>query len=138
MKNRLFPASYERGQELMAADCPIDYLDALPRHSFRAEPLPGYIASCVYTLGPMDNRWVIALRLTTDRASGTIVRGWRFEPPWPDHFIDWDYEPEDVIPRKDQDVYKSLFKSRLVGVLNEGRKIHSGSPVDGVLCGRSF
>jgi hypothetical protein len=121
----------------MEAGCLIDTLDALPRHSFHAEKLPGYVESCVYAIGPLDTRWVIALRLTTDRASGTIIRGWRFEPPWPDHFIEWECEPEDVIPKRHY-VYKSLLKSRLVGVLNEGRKIHSGSPVDGVLCGRSY
>jgi hypothetical protein len=138
MKNRIYGASYERAVKLEAAGCPIDNLDALPRHSFRAEKLPGYAASCVYALGPLDTGYVIPLRLATDRPSGTIIRSWIFEPPWPDHVIDWEYDPEDVIPRKDQDVFKSLFKSRLMGVLNEGRKIHNGSTIDGVLCGRSF
>jgi hypothetical protein len=122
----------------MEAGCPIDYLDALAQRSFRAEPLPGYITSCVYALGPIDTAYVIAVRLATDRPSGTIVTDWSFEPPWEGHLISWDYEPEDVIPKKDRDVYKSLFKSRLAGVLNERRPIRRGCPVDGVLCGRSF
>lgn len=138
MKSRIIGGSYERAERLIEAGCPIDNLDDLPRHSFRAEKLLGYVESCVYAFGPRSTGYVIALRLRTDRASGTIIRGWRFEPPWPDHFIDWDYEPEDVIPRKHLDVYKSLLESRLMGVLNEGRLIRRGYLVDGVLCGRSY
>ena len=33
MTNRIFAASYERGIELMAAGCPLDYPEALARHS---------------------------------------------------------------------------------------------------------
>ena len=45
MKNRIFAASYERGIELIAAGCPLDYPGALARHSaaqrktFRAQQL---------------------------------------------------------------------------------------------------
>ena len=144
MRNRIFVASYERAVELMAAGCPIDYLDALAHHSaamrksFRAKQLSGYVESRVYALGPLDTGYVIALRLGTDRSSGTIITDWTFEPPWQDHVINWDYEPEDIIPKKHQDDYKSLFKSRLMEVLNEGPVIRRGYPVDGVLCGRSF
>ena len=139
MKNRIFGASYERADELIAAGCPIDYLDALAHHSFRVEQLPGYVASCVYALGPIDTGYVIALRLATDRSPGTIIRDWSFEPPWQNHAINWDdYGPEDIIPKQHQDDYKRLFKSRLTGVLNDGRLIRRGCPVDGVLCGRSY
>jgi hypothetical protein len=137
MKNRIFGASYERAVKLMAAGCPIDDPDALPRVSFRVEPLPGYGDSRVY-VGALDTGWVIPLRLCTDRPSGAVITGWDLELPGQNHAINWDYEPEDIIPRKDQDDYKHLFKSRLTGVLNEGRLIRRGCPVEGVLCGRSF
>jgi hypothetical protein len=138
MKNPICAASYEWAVKLKAAGCPIDYLDALPRHSFRAEQLRGYVTSRVYALGRLETRYVIALRLGTDRPSGTIIKDWRLELPWQDHVIDWDCEPADIIPKKDQDEYRSLVNSRLMKVLNEGRLIRRGSPVDGVLCGRSF
>lgn len=138
MKNPIFAASYERGVELMAAGCPLDYLDALPHQSFRAEQLPGYADSRVYELGPCDAGWVIPLVLRTDRPSGTFITGWSFELPWKGHDIHWGYEPEDIIPKKHQDDYKHLFDSRLTGVLNEGRLIRRGYPVEGLLCGRSY
>jgi len=138
MKNPICGPSYEWAVKLKAAGCPINYLDTLPRHSFRAEQLPGYVESCVYALGPLDTGYVIPLRLATDRSSGTVITHWSFEPPWQDHVINWEYEPQDIIPEKYQDEYKSLFKSRLMGVLNGDRKIWRGSPVDGVLCGHSF
>jgi hypothetical protein len=139
MKNHpMLRASHERLVELMAAGCPIDYPHALPRNSFRVEPLAGYIPSCVYALGPMDTGWVIPVRLATDRPSGTVITGWDLELPWQNHAIDWDCEPEDVIPNRDLDVYKHLFKSRLRGVLLERRLIRRGYPVERVLCGRSL
>jgi hypothetical protein len=137
MKHQIFGASHERAVKLMTAGCPIDYPDALPRLSFRAEQLLGYADSRILAQGPLDTCYVIALHLATDRSSGTIIKDWNFEPPWQDHFIDWDNDPEDIIPKQDWDVYKNLFKSRLMEVLKEGRKIRHGCRVDGVLCGRS-
>jgi hypothetical protein len=81
---------------------------------------------------------VIALRLCTDRPSGTVIDHWDFEPPWPDHDMVWDFEPEDIIPKEHQDEYKKLFKSRLMKVLNGGYLIGRGHPVEGLLCGASF
>jgi hypothetical protein len=85
----------------------------------------------------MDTGWVIPLRLSTDGSSGTVITGLDLELPWQNHDIDWGCEPEDVIPERDRDVYKHLFKSRLRGVLLERRLIRRGYPVEGVLCGRS-
>jgi hypothetical protein len=138
MKNPVLRPSYERAGELMAAGCPIDYPGALPRHSFRAEQLPGHVESCVYALGPIDTGYVIALRLATDRPSGTIITHWSFELPWPDHDIVWGYEPEEVIPKEHQEVYRSFFKSRLRKVLEDRHVMRLGYPVDGLLCGRSY
>ena len=139
MKNRSLEPSYEDVAELMAADCPIDFPNALPRHSFRAEQLPGYVESCVYALGPLDTGYVIPLRLATDRPSGTIITDWTFELPWQDNRINWeDYGPDDVIPIKDRDKYKSLINPRLMEVLKGDRRIRRGSPVEGVVFGHSF
>jgi hypothetical protein len=58
MKNHpMFRASHERLVELMAAGCPIDYPYVFPGNSFRVEPLPGYVGSCVYALGAFDTGW---------------------------------------------------------------------------------
>ena len=136
MKNPFFAASYESGVELMAAGCPLDYPDALPHQSFRVEQLPGYGDSRVYELGPFDTGWVIPVGLRTDRQSGTIISHVNFEHPWQHHDIDWECEPEDIIPEKDQVDYKHLFKSRLKGGRNQHRLIRCGCPVEGILCGR--
>jgi hypothetical protein len=138
MKNPICAASYERAVELMAAGCPLDYPDALPHQSFSAEQLPGYVESRVYKLGPLDAGWVIPLRLRTDRRSGTIISDLDFEPPWKGHAVDWECEPEEIIPKKHLDEYRSLVNSRLMKVLNEGCLIRRGYPVEGLLCGRSY
>ena len=138
MKNPICAPSRERAVELMAAGCPIDFPGALPRNSFRVEPLSGYILGRVYELGPRDTGYAIPLRLTSDRLSGTIITDWSFEPPWHDHFIDWDCGPEDVVPKKDLDEYRSLFKSPLMKLLNGGLRIPWGRPVEALLCGRSY
>jgi hypothetical protein len=137
MKNPFFAASYESGVELMAAGCPLDYPDALPRQSFRAEQLPGYADSRIYELGPCDAGWVISLRFRTDRPGGTIITSWSFEQQLQNHDIVWGELPEVIIPKYHQDVYKSLVSSRLMKVLNEGHLIRRGHPVEGVLCGHS-
>ena len=48
------------------------------------------------------------------------------------------YEPKEIIPKKDWGDYNGLFKSRLMKVLNDRRRIRCGYPVDGLLCGRSY
>jgi hypothetical protein len=141
MNNLNFAPSYERGVQLIAAGCPLDYPDALPGQSaaqwkpFRAEQLAGYVESCVYLFGPMDTGFLIGLRLGTDRPSGTIITEWNFDPPWRDLSICWDFEAQDFIPKRDHEVYASLFDSRLMAVLNDHRLLRRGYPVDGLLCG---
>lgn len=143
MKNPICAPSYERAVELLALDCSLDYLDALPhrsvpmRHSFQAEQLPGYVESRVYALGPLNTGWVIPLRLSTDRPSGTIIRYSGFQPPRKDHVIDWECKPEDIILKKHWDEYSRLVNSPIMKVLNGGCRIRCGYPVEGVLCGRS-
>jgi len=138
MNNRVLGASYELGIELKEAGCPIDYLNALPRMSFRAEQLPGYVVSRVFVCVRRDPVYVIAFRLATNCPSGTIISGWDFELPWGKPSIDWDYDREDIIPEAYRGEYKGLFNSRLMGALNGDRKIRIGSPVDGVLGGFSI
>ncbi len=138
MKNPICAASYERALDLMAAGCPIDYPDSLPHQSFRAEQLPGYVVSRVFVRGRLDPILVFPLRLITERLSGTIMRDWSLELPWPIPFVDWQCAPGEVIPEKYQDEYKSLFNSPLMEVLNGDRKIRHGHPVDGLLCAISF
>jgi hypothetical protein len=128
---------------LVAAGCPLDYPDALPGYSaargksFFAEQLAGYAESRVYLLGPLHTGYLIALRLGTNRPSGTIISEWSFEPPWPDLQICWDYERTDIIPDGHREAYAGLFASRLMGVLNERRLLRRGYPVEGLLCGCS-
>jgi len=144
MTNRTFAASHRRGVELAAAGCPLDSLDALADRSaperklFRAEQLAGYAESCVYLFGPLHTGYLIGVRLGTDRPSGTVITDWRVEPPWPDHAICWDYEARDFIPKRDLGGYRDLLDSRLMGVLNDRRKLRRGYPVDGLLCGYSY
>ena len=144
MTHKIFAASYQRGVELMAAGCPLDYLDALADRSapkrklFRAEQLAGYAESRVYLLGPLQTGYLIGLRLGTDRPSGTVITDWSVEPPWPGHAIFWDYEARDFIPERDLGSYRDLLDSRLMGVLNDRRLLRRGNPVDGLLCGYSY
>lgn len=138
MKNPICAASYERALDLMAAGCPIDYPDSLPRQSFRAEQLLGYVGSRVFVRGRLDPIYVFPLRLSTERPSGTVITNWSLELPWPDPSINWDHELADTIPPEYHNEYESLFKSRLMKVLNERRRIRCGYPVDGLLCATSF
>jgi len=142
MNNPICAASYERAVELRAAGCLMPYADSLPHllalmRSFHAEQLYGDFVSRVYVLGPLGTCYVIALRVGTERPSGTVIVDWSFKPPWRDDSIDWNCEPEDVIPERDRDEYRSLFKSRLMKTLNGRQLISRGHPVDGLLCGRS-
>ena len=144
MKNRIFAGSYKRGIELMAAGCPLDYPDALAGHAeaqrepFRAEQLRGYVESRVYALGPLQTGYVIALRLGTDRPPGSVITEWGFAPPWPDHLINWGYEPLDIIPEGQREAYESVLDSHLMGVLNEHRLLRRGYPIEGLVCGCSY
>jgi hypothetical protein len=144
MKNRIFAASYKRGIELIAAGCPIDYPDALAGHAaaqhkpFRAEQLGGYVESRVYALGTLLTGYVIALRLGTDRPSGSVITEWSFAPEWQDDLISWDYEPRDIIPERQRAAYASVLDSPLMGVLNEHRLLRRGYPIDGLVCGCSY
>ncbi len=143
MKNRIFAASHERGMELTAAGCPLDYPEALPGHSaarhkpFHAEQLAGYAESRVYAISPLQTGYVIGLRLGTDRPSGTIIAEWSFVPPWPDQPICWDYEAWDIIPEGHRGAYRGLLESHLIGVLNDRCLLRRGYPVEGLLCGCS-
>jgi hypothetical protein len=143
VKNPICSASYEHAIELMAGGCPIYHPEALPhysaaiRQSLRAELLPGYILSRVYEIGLLDTGYVIPLRLATDR-SVTIISDWSFESPWKEPFIDWECEPEEIIPKKYYDGYRSPVHSRLMEALHRGCLIRRGRPVDRLLCGRSI
>jgi hypothetical protein len=143
-KRRVWSASYERGVELAAAGCPLDYLDALrnnsaaaTRKSFSAAQLSGYAQSCVYAFGDSLTGFVIGLRLGTDRGSGTLIKQWNFVPPWPEHSIDWDYEPADVIPKLQLGSYRDALDSRLLDILNNRCLLLRGHPAEGLLCGVS-
>jgi len=143
MTNRIFAASYERGVQLIAAGCPLDYPEALAgqravrQKPFRAEQLAGYAESRVILFGPQHAGYLICLRLGTDHPTGTIITEWSFLPPWPDQLISWDYEATDIIPKGQREAYLGLLKSRLMGVLNERRLLRRGYPVEGLLCGYS-
>jgi hypothetical protein len=144
MTNKTYPASHERGVQLIAAGCPVDYPNALPGHSaarrrpFRAEQLAGYASSHVYVFGPTHIGYLIGLRLGTDRSAGAIIHEWSFEPPWPDQMICWDYEARDFIPKLHLGAYRHLLDSPLLGVLNDRRLLRRGYPVEGLLCGYSY
>lgn len=143
MKNRILAASYERGMELIAAGCPLDYPEALPGHSaaqhkpFRAEQLAGYAESRVYAISQLQTGYVIGLGLGTDRPSGVTFADWSFLSPWSDQLINWDFEPWDIIPEGDQAAYEGLLESRLMGVLKDHCLLRRGYPVEGLLCGCS-
>jgi len=144
MKNRIFADSYERGIELIAAGCPLDFPGALARRSagqrktFRAQQLGGYAESCIYALGELQTGYLIGLRLQTDRPGGTVISDWSFVPPWEDHIVIWEYEPRDIIPDGQREAYRNLLDdSRLTGVLNERRLLRRGYPVEGLVCGCS-
>jgi hypothetical protein len=143
MARRIFGASHDRGIDLIAAGCPLDYPEALPGYSraqrdpFHANQLDGYAESRVYALGPLQTAYVIGLRLWTDRPNGTVISEWRLVPRWQDHLIIWDYDPHDIIPQGHRGDYMSVLDSRLMGVLNEHRLLRRGYPVEGLLCGCS-
>ena len=138
MTRRIFAASHQRGVELAAAGCPLDSLDALADRSaparklFRAKQLTGYAESRVYLFGPLHTGYVIGLRLSTDRPSGTVITEWNVKPPWPGHAICWDYEAPDLIPKRNLGDYTDLLDSRLMGVLNE--RLSRGAAIRSTAC----
>jgi hypothetical protein len=140
-KRRVWAASYERGVELAAAGCPLDYLDALrndwaaARNPFWVKQLAGYAESCAYVLSDSLTAYVIGLRLGTNRGSGTEIAQWNFAPPWPEHNICWDYEPADIIPKLDLGSYRDVLDSRLPEILKDHFLLRRGRPVAGLLCG---
>lgn len=138
-----YSASRDRGWALIAAGCPIDYLNNLPCDSDRyckrlyIRQLVGYADSRFYELGPFDAGFVVALRLGTDTPSGIVVAGWRWSfVPSCECDINWDCDACDVVPKRDHFFYEKLFTSHLSEKLNERRLLARGRPVDGLLCGR--
>jgi hypothetical protein len=144
MINRECAASYERGVELTEVGCPLDYPDTLLRSSatrrtpFRAEPLEGSVESRVNTLGFNQTGYVISLRLSTELPRGVVITDWNFLPPWQNHLINWEYDPLDIIPKRDREDYKSLLDFRLMRVLNNHWVLKRGHPVEGLICGCAY
>ncbi len=136
--------SYQRGAELVAGGCPLDYPEALPyrfgpeRKPFRVNQLGGYIQSRVYMFGEVQIGYSIAVRLETDRPSGTIITDWSVEPPWSTVAIGWEYTPREFVPKRNRGEYADLLDTPLLGVLNGRRRIHRDHPVEGLLCGYSY
>jgi hypothetical protein len=141
MTKPLYAASYQRGQRLVAAGCPLDYLEDLPRNlaavrkTLEIRQLGGYVESRVVALGPTQTCYLLGLRLHTDLPRGIVISDWGFRPPWEDHVIFWDYEPTDILPALERGRYESVVHSRLSAVLNERRLLTRGHPVEGLLCG---
>jgi hypothetical protein len=134
MKNRLYGASYQCALNLIAAGCPVDYPEALlprspaRRGKFRAEQLTGHTESRIHVLNPLQTNYVIGLRLGTDRPGGTVISDWSFMPPWQDHWVNFDYDPEEFIREENPETYKTLVDGRLMRVLNEGALLRRGYP----------
>lgn len=144
MINHPFAASHECGRRLVAAGCPLDYLENLPRTSYahrkrlHVQELGGYIESRVFDEWEgRGSRYLIGIRLGTDLPGGIIVSNWNFFPPWGNPHICWDYELRDIVPAKEQFPYSEFLNSPLSKVLNQRRRLTRGRPVEGFLCGRS-
>jgi hypothetical protein len=144
MINPLFAASYECGRRLVAAGCPLDYLQDLPRNlaAFRKtlelRQLGGYVESRVFALGSTQTCYLIGLRLHSELPRGMIISDWSFSPPWEDHVISWDYDAREMVPEREHASYESVFDSRLSAVLNDGRLLARGHPIEGLLCGCAY
>jgi hypothetical protein len=129
---------------LVAGGCPLDYPEALPyrfgpeRKPFRVIQLAGNTQSRVYMFGEVQIGYSIAVRLETDRPSGTIITDWSVEPPWSTVAIGWEYEPRDFVQKRDRGEYGDLLDTPLLGVLNGRRRLHRDHPVEGLLCGYSY
>jgi hypothetical protein len=135
MISPLYSASYERALQLRNAGCPIDDLRALPHEqTLHVGPLGGYFQSRVVDLGGNGTNYIVGIRLVVDRGA-VVISDWSFVPPWSDHNVNWDYEPCDILPQSDQNVWKSLLNDRLSTALNDRRLVTRGRPVRGILCG---
>jgi hypothetical protein len=138
--SRVWEASYERGVRLVKAGYTLPYLQALPgekqfhQRGLYVSQLGGYVESIAVDDG-FNTGYVVALRVGTNRSAGAVIASYEFVQPWPDQEIEWQCEPEDVIPQSKLHIYKKLMRSRLTSVLNEGRLLNRGRPVDGLLCG---
>src|ERR1700680_3785 len=102
--NRICKASYARGVRLSKAGCSLPYLDALPgkelfdQRALYVCQLCGYFDSYAIDFGAATG-YVIALGVGTDRTRGAIVIRHDLLLPWPDHGIEWGYEPQDLLPK---------------------------------------
>ena len=132
----MYGPTREAGLELIDMGITIHNLDALPRTLFRVETLP-YIVSRVYRFTHLHTVYVIPLRFASDCPSGTIISGWSFQLPRHYHEIEWGWDPKGIIPTEHWDVYKDLFKSPMMDVLNGRRRIQFGKVVEGAICGVS-
>lgn len=138
---RIWAASHERGLRLKKAGCEIPYLDELPRkkrfHGLEVGPIGGYIESLAIENGATTH-YVIALRLSTDRSTGSTVSTYSFIPPWLDHEIFWEYDAEQLLPASWLKRYESLLNSRLSAVLNQRALLYRGRPLEGLMAGSSW
>src|ERR1700758_959839 len=140
----VYAASYECGRALAVAGCPIDYLDQLPRNpakyrkKLRMREIGGYAESRALDTAPnRGTTYLLPIRLGTDLPSGVIVADWFFEPPWPDHQISWDIDPDTVLADNERPAYQRYFRSRLLEVLDDHRLLRRGQAVEGLLCGHA-
>lgn len=141
MRAKPWAATYECGQQLVAAGCPLPYLDHLPRSSrkgprFSVSEVGGYAQNVLYDFGG-NQLIVIALVVRSERHSGTVIADWTVTFPWK-IYVDWAYDPCDAVPKRDLPAYDGLFGSRLRAVLDEKRLISRGHPVKGLICGRAW
>jgi len=141
--NQISTASYSRGIRLAKAGCALPHIDALPgkahfhQRGLFVEQICGYLESFAFDLGQATG-YAIVLRVGTELSRGAIVTSFDFTPPWPDHSIDWEYYPDDVIPKILLNRYKKLIDSRLSAILHERRKLYRGVPVEGLLFGKAW
>lgn len=138
---RRYAASYECGRRLVAAGCPLDYLETLPRVTasrrkrLYARQLQGPAESCILDFGDGGFAYIIALAIGTDLSRGNVIADWTFVPPWDQQHINWDYDASEIGPLRDRCVYKGLSNDRLSAVLNDRRLLTRGCAVEGLLCG---
>jgi hypothetical protein len=135
-----YEPSHERALRLLAAGCPLDYVNDLSNASSAFEPrvqvaqLQGDSVSCILDLGNASISYILALQLSTAAMRGVVISRWTFGVPW-EQEVDWDLDPSDVVPASDQAAYSELFDSGLSRVLSESYLLKRGRPVRGVLCG---
>jgi hypothetical protein len=139
----LWTASYAQGVRLANAGCHLPHLDALPgkerfhQRALYVEQICGYEESFAFDWGASTG-YAIVLRIGTERSRSAMITSFEFVPPWPDHFIDWDFHPDDVIPKILLKRYEKLIGSRLPAILNERRLLNRGVPVEGLLYGKAW